>query len=282
MRTRLDALGYLRAHGISCSAAADAAGRTRQNIRNSLMGNPEVKTLLNVANGLGIDIRKFFVPLEGEAERKTVMELAVRDTLRAHGLNNSRAAEGGGMRGSDLTRILGGANVRINTLYALADGLGIDIREFFRPAQAEEEEVAAQEKEPEAEQEREETPAEAGKRRVLDIRRAAKERGVTLTELAERIGIWPQEMARRLRGDMRLSLLEKMADALGCGVPGLYYPESEAGEGEEESEAEKPAPEPEVPTIPSETIDKSALKVHLPCVKQKKEKEAGEQQSLFE
>lgn len=265
MKTRFDALGYLRAHGITNAAAAAACGMSRQNFGDCFKGAPEVESLLAVANGLGFDVREFFVPLEGEGERrKTAMRLDVGEVLRERGISNTMAARECGMHRSDLTRILGGSRTRLRTLYALADGLDIDIREFFRPMRTEEQDAP-------------ETAAPKPKK-VLNVQWAAEDRGVTMKTLAERVGVWPQELTRRLKVNPKLSLLQSVADALGCEVPELFYNESaEEREAAAEEVPAESAPEAEEPTIPSETIDKERLKVFVPFIKTERKKRSAPQ-----
>lgn len=60
MNIRFDIMRYLDEHRITMAAAAKAAGMAPQNIKKCLAGNPKIENVMAVANGLGIDPRKFF------------------------------------------------------------------------------------------------------------------------------------------------------------------------------------------------------------------------------
>lgn len=60
MSFKFDIIRYLEEHRITMAAAAKAADMAPQNIKKCLSGNPKIKNILAVANGLGIDPREFF------------------------------------------------------------------------------------------------------------------------------------------------------------------------------------------------------------------------------
>lgn len=53
------------------------------------------------------------------------------------------------------------------------------------------------------------------------VKELCAERGITLKELSERIGIKPESLSRALNGNPQLSTLENIAKALGVGVAEL-------------------------------------------------------------
>ena len=59
----------------------------------------------------------------------------------------------------------------------------------------------------------------------MKIAKFRKEKGITQAQLAELIGTSQQQIAKIERGvvDPRLSTLRRIAEALGCEVPALFY-----------------------------------------------------------
>lgn len=53
------------------------------------------------------------------------------------------------------------------------------------------------------------------------VKTLSQERGMTLKELAEKMGIKPESLSRALNGNPQLSTLENIANALGVGVAEL-------------------------------------------------------------
>lgn len=58
----------------------------------------------------------------------------------------------------------------------------------------------------------------------LDIRRAIKERGLTVKALADKMGISPQSIFQFIRRNPSVKNLYAISDALGCDVRDLFYP----------------------------------------------------------
>ena len=55
----------------------------------------------------------------------------------------------------------------------------------------------------------------------IRVKELCSERGLTLKELAERMGIKPESLSRAIGGNPQLSTLENIANALGVGVAEL-------------------------------------------------------------
>lgn len=55
-----------------------------------------------------------------------------------------------------------------------------------------------------------------------NIKRIAKEKGVTMEKLAEQLGITPPSISRIIQGNPKLSSLEKLADLLECDVSDFF------------------------------------------------------------
>lgn len=59
--------------------------------------------------------------------------------------------------------------------------------------------------------------------KILDnVKYACGTRGITLTELAERMGIARNTLYISLRADMRISTLQRVADAIGCDIADFF------------------------------------------------------------
>ncbi|MBD5317698.1 MAG: helix-turn-helix transcriptional regulator [Bacteroides sp.] len=55
----------------------------------------------------------------------------------------------------------------------------------------------------------------------MRVKELCSERGLTLKELAERMGIKPESLSRALNGNPHLSTLQNIANTLGVGVAEL-------------------------------------------------------------
>jgi lambda repressor-like predicted transcriptional regulator len=64
---------------------------------------------------------------------------------------------------------------------------------------------------------------------TLRIKEVAKSKGMTMAQIAEKIGITPITLSQSLNGNPTLSRLQEVADALGVDVSELFA-QSKAGE----------------------------------------------------
>ena len=62
---------------------------------------------------------------------------------------------------------------------------------------------------------------------MVQIKEALKKRGLKQNELADRLGINRVSLSRLLsdKNDMRVSTIQKIADAIGCDVAEFFKPE---------------------------------------------------------
>ena len=62
---------------------------------------------------------------------------------------------------------------------------------------------------------------------MLHIKETLKQKGLKQNELAERLGINRVSLSRILsnKNDMRISTIQKIADAIGCDVAEFFTPE---------------------------------------------------------
>lgn len=62
-------------------------------------------------------------------------------------------------------------------------------------------------------------------RTKLDIRRAIKERGYSIKEFADKIGVKPQNIIQNMiNGNPTIKKLEELANGLDCDITDLFYP----------------------------------------------------------
>ena len=85
----------------------------------------------------------------------------------------------------------------------------------------------------------------------IDIRRAAKERGLTLVQVAQNAGISPQAMQSIVSGNPTVNKLYSIAEAIGCNIVDLFYPtEEELAAKMQESAAMPTTDEPQLSSAP--------------------------------
>ncbi len=85
----------------------------------------------------------------------------------------------------------------------------------------------------------------------IDIRRALKERGLTIVQVAQKMGVVSQTMQQFIKGNPTVEKLYLIADAIGCDVVDLFYPteEEQAAKAQEDaamqpSDAQQPSSSP--------------------------------------
>ncbi len=61
----------------------------------------------------------------------------------------------------------------------------------------------------------------------IDIRRTIKERKLTIVQVAQNMGIPPQNLQQFMNGNPTVEKLYLIADGIGCDVVDLFYPTEE-------------------------------------------------------
>lgn len=56
----------------------------------------------------------------------------------------------------------------------------------------------------------------------MDIKRAIKVNGLTVKEVAERMGITPVGLSQHINGNPSVEVLERIATAIGCNVRDFF------------------------------------------------------------
>lgn len=56
----------------------------------------------------------------------------------------------------------------------------------------------------------------------MDIKRAIKANGLTVKEVAERMGITPVGLSQHINGNPSVEVLERIAAAIGCNVRDFF------------------------------------------------------------
>lgn len=59
----------------------------------------------------------------------------------------------------------------------------------------------------------------------MDIKRAIKANGLTVKEVAERMGITPVGLSQHINGNPSVEVLERIATAIGCNVSDFFAPQ---------------------------------------------------------
>ena len=59
---------------------------------------------------------------------------------------------------------------------------------------------------------------------ALNIKRVLKERGLTATQIAERMGVTNVALSQHMNGNPSVQTLERIAQAIGCDVAELFDP----------------------------------------------------------
>jgi transcriptional regulator with XRE-family HTH domain len=60
----------------------------------------------------------------------------------------------------------------------------------------------------------------------LRVKEIIKEKGLTMQEVSDKLGIVRDTLTRQINGNPTLDTLTKIADALGVSVPELFFPQS--------------------------------------------------------
>lgn len=60
--------------------------------------------------------------------------------------------------------------------------------------------------------------------KAMDIKRSIKANGLTVKEVAERMGITPVGLSQHINGNPSVEVLERIAAAIGCNV-GIFRPQ---------------------------------------------------------
>lgn len=63
----------------------------------------------------------------------------------------------------------------------------------------------------------------------MRIKDVCKEKGITVSQLAEKMGIKQESLSRAINGNPTLETLEKIANALGVDISELFAPSSSGG-----------------------------------------------------
>ena len=59
----------------------------------------------------------------------------------------------------------------------------------------------------------------------MDIKRAIKANGLTVKEVAERMGITPVGLSQHINGNPSVEVLERIATAIGCSIGVFFAPQ---------------------------------------------------------
>ena len=61
--------------------------------------------------------------------------------------------------------------------------------------------------------------------KAMDIKRSIKANGLTVKEVAERMGITPVGLSQHINGNPSVEVLERIAAAIGCNVGDFFAPQ---------------------------------------------------------
>ena len=59
----------------------------------------------------------------------------------------------------------------------------------------------------------------------MDIKRSIKANGLTVKEVAERMGITPVGLSQHINGNPSVEVLERIAASIGCNVGDFFAPQ---------------------------------------------------------
>ena len=61
--------------------------------------------------------------------------------------------------------------------------------------------------------------------KAMDIKRTIKANGLTVKEVAEKMGITPVGLSQHINGNPSVEVLERIAAAIGCNVGDFFAPQ---------------------------------------------------------
>lgn len=63
--------------------------------------------------------------------------------------------------------------------------------------------------------------------KAMDIKRTIKANGLTVKEVAEKMGITPVGLSQHINGNPSVEVLERIAAAIGCNVGDFFAPSTD-------------------------------------------------------
>lgn len=86
----------------------------------------------------------------------------------------------------------------------------------------------------------------------IDIRRAIKDKGLTIVQVAQNMGVIPSAIQQFIKGNPTVEKLYLIADGIGCDVTDLFYPtEEELAARAQETADTQPTDAPQPLTVPA-------------------------------